>query len=140
MRYDHCLINANKANLQCFVSNKDPNIPIIKGSYLHPFFVCFSFSEHVKLFRSDGYEVLNQGGCNSSYPAGTSFEVPFGDAEHFILDISLEYRWSVVNVEYSIVGQTLDSGLQPMAYHTYILAQITDTKLNTCALLRSYSY
>lgn len=100
----------------------------------------FSFSEHVKLLRSDGYEVFNQGGCNFSYPAGTSLEVPFGDEEHFILDVSLEYRWSVVNVEYSIVGQTLDSGLQPMAYHTYILAQITDTKLNICALLRSYSY
>ena len=86
------------------------------------FFFFFSCSEHFKLFRSDGYEVFNQGGCNSSYPAGTSLEVPFGGAEHFILDISLEYRWSVVNVEYSIVGQTLDSGLQPMAYHTYILA------------------
>ena len=86
------------------------------------FFFCFSFSEHFKLFRSDGYEVFNQEGCNSSYPAGTSLEVPFGDAEHLTLDVSLEYRWSVVNVEYSIVGQTLDSGLQPMAYHTYILA------------------
>ena len=94
---------------------------LIFASFFSFFFFCFSFSEHVKLFRSDGYEVLNQGGCNSSYPAGTSLEVPFGDAEHFILDISLEYRWSVVNVEYSIVGQTLDSGLQPMAYHTYIL-------------------
>ena len=82
----------------------------------------FSFSEHIKLFRSDGYEVFNQEGCNFSYPAGTSFEVPFGDAEHFILDISLEYRWSVVNAEYSIVGQTVDSGLRPMAYLTYILA------------------
>ena len=125
MHYDHCLINANKENLQRFVSNKDPHIPIIKAHIciiFFFFFFCFSFSEHVKLFRSDGYEVLNQGGCNSSYPAGTSLEVPFGDAEHFILDISLEYRWSVVNVEYSIVGQTLDSGLQPMAYHTYILA------------------
>ena len=81
----------------------------------------FSFSEHVKLLRSDGYEVFNQEGCNFSYPVGTSLEVPFGDAEYFILDISLEYRWSVVNVEYSIVGQTVDSGLQPMAYLTYIL-------------------
>ena len=76
-------------------------------------FLCFPFSEHVKLLRPDGYEVFNQGGCNSPYPA--SLEVPFGDAEHLILDISLEYRWSVVNVKYSIVGQTLYSGSQPMA-------------------------
>ena len=79
------------------------------------FFLCFSFSEHVKLLRPDGYEVFNQGGCNSSYPAGTSLEVPFGDAQHLILDISLEYRWSVANVKYSIVGRTLYSGSQPMA-------------------------
>ena len=79
------------------------------------FFLCFSFSEHVKLLRPDGYEVFNQGGCNSSYPAVTSLEVPFGDEEHLILDISLEYGWSVVNVKYNIVGQTLYSGLQPMA-------------------------
>ena len=124
MHYNHRLINSNKTNLRRFVSNKDPHIPIIKAHIriLSFFFFFFSCSEHFKLFRSDGYEVFNQGGCNSSYPAGTSLEVPFGGAEHFILDISLEYRWSVVNVEYSIVGQTLDSGLQPMAYHTYILA------------------
>ena len=124
MHYDHRLINSNKTNLRRFVSNKDPHIPIIKAHIriLSFVFFCFSCSEHFKLFRSDGYDVFNQGGCNSSYPAGTSLEVPFGDAEHLILDVSLEYRWSVVNVEYSIVGQTLDSGLQPMAYHTYILA------------------
>ena len=71
----------------------------------------FSYSEHVKLIKPDGSEVFNQRGCNSSHPAGTSLEVPFGDEEHLILDISLEYRWSVVNVKYSIVGHTLDSGL-----------------------------
>ncbi|XP_073248869.1 uncharacterized protein [Porites lutea] len=66
-------------------------------------------SEHLMLITPDGSKIFNQGGCNSSHPAGTSLEVPFGDAEHLILDISLEYRWSVVNVKYSIVGQTLDS-------------------------------
>ena len=79
------------------------------------FFFFFSFSEHVKLLRPDGYKVFNQEGCNSSYPVVTSLEVPFGDAEHLILDISLEDRWSVVNVTYSIVGRTLYSGSQPMA-------------------------
>ena len=79
------------------------------------FFFFFSFSEHVKLLRPDGYEVFDKEGCNSSYPVVTSLEVPFGDAEHLILDISLEYRWSVVNVTYSIVGRTLYSGSQPMA-------------------------
>ena len=63
------------------------------------------------LIKPDGSKIFNQEGCNSSHSAGTSQEVPFGDAEHLILDISLEYRWSVVNVKYSIVGQTLDSGL-----------------------------
>ena len=91
-------------------------IPILRLIFLiFFFFLCFSFSEHVKLLRANSYEVFNQGGCSSSYPAGTSLEVPFGDEEHLILDISLEYRWSVVNVKYSIVGHTLDSGLQPMA-------------------------
>ena len=66
----------------------------------------------MKLLRPDGYEVFNQGGCNSPYPAGTSLEVPFGDAEHLILDISLEDGWGVVNVTYSIVGRTLYSGSQ----------------------------
>ena len=75
------------------------------------FVVFFSYSEHAKLIKPDGSEVFNQRGCNSSHPAGTSLEVPFGDEEHLILDISLEYRWSVVNVKYSIVGHTLDSGL-----------------------------
>ena len=75
------------------------------------FVVFFSYSEHAKLIKPDGSEVFNQKGCNSSHPAGTSLEVPFGDEEHLILDISLEYRWSVVNVKYSIVGHTLDSGL-----------------------------
>ena len=63
------------------------------------------------LIKPDGSKIYNQGGCNSSHPAGTSLEVPFGDVAHLILDISLEYKWSVVNVKYSIVGQTLDSGL-----------------------------
>ena len=91
-------------------------IPILRLIFSFLFFFLFfflSFSEHVKLLRPDGYEVFNKGGCNSSYPA--SLEVPFGDAEHLILDISLEYRWSVVNVKYSIVGRTLNSGSQPMA-------------------------
>ena len=95
-------------------------IPILRLIFSFLFFSFFyfffwSFSEHVKLLRPDGYEVFNQEGCNSSYPAGTSLEVPFGDAEHLILDISLEYRWSVVNVKYSIVSRTLNSGSQPMA-------------------------
>ena len=91
-------------------------IPILRLIFSFLFSIFFlSFSEHVKLLRPDGYEVFNKGGCNSSYPAGTSLEVPFGDAEHLILDISLEYRWSVVNVKYSIVGRTLNSGSQPMA-------------------------
>lgn len=92
-----------------------PNLRLIFVIFFFSFFLCFSFSEHVKLLRPDGYEVFNQGGCNSSYPAVTSLEVPFGDEEHLILDISLEYGWSVVNVKYSIVGQTLYSGSQPMA-------------------------
>ena len=37
MHYDHCLINANKANVQHLVSNKDPHIPIIKVHICHPF-------------------------------------------------------------------------------------------------------
>ena len=96
-------------------------IPILRLIFSFLFFsflfsiFFLSFSEHVKLLRPDGYEVFNKGGRNSSYPAGTSLEVPFGDAEHLILDISLEYRWSVVNVNYSIVGRTLNSGSQPMA-------------------------
>ena len=89
-------------------------IPILRVILSFSFFF-FSFSEHVKLLRPDGYEVFKKGGCNSSYPAVTSLEVPFGDTEHLILDISLEYRWSVVNVKYSIVGRTLYSGSQPMA-------------------------
>ena len=87
------------------------------------FLFFFSFSEHVKLIKPDGSEVFNQRGCNSSHPAGTSLEVPFRGAEHLLLDISLEYRWSAVNVKYSIVGHTLDSGLQPMAYHKRSLAK-----------------
>ena len=85
-------------------------LPIFNKAHLcHFFFI--SFSEHLMLIKPDGSNIFNQEGCNSSHPAGTSLEVPFGDAEHLILDISLEYRWSVVNVKYSIVGQTLDSGL-----------------------------
>ena len=92
-------------------------IPILRLIFVISFFpsfiyLFFAFSEHVRLLRPDGYEVFNQGGCNSSYPAGTSLEVPFGDEEHLILDISLEYGWSVVNVKYSIVGRTLYSGSQ----------------------------
>ena len=37
MHYYLCLINANKANLQRLVSNKDPHIPIIKVHICHPF-------------------------------------------------------------------------------------------------------
>ena len=86
-------------------------------AHLCYFFLSFlylfsAFSERVKLFRPDGYEVFNQRGCNSLYPAGTSLEVPFGDAEHLILDISQEHGWNVVNVTYSIVGRTLYSGSQ----------------------------
>ena len=88
------------------------------------FFFFFSFSEHVKLLRPDGYEVFNQRGCNSSYPAGTSLEVPFGDAQYLILDISLEHRWSVANVKYSIVGRTLYSGSQPMAFQKLLTLQV----------------
>ncbi|KAM7428099.1 hypothetical protein ABFA07_020874 [Porites harrisoni] len=66
-------------------------------------------SEHVKLLKPDGSEVFYQGGCNSSYPAGTSLEVTFGDAKYLILDTFLEYRWSVVNIEYSILSQGTDS-------------------------------
>ena len=78
--------------------------------FLFVIYLFFAFSEHVKLLRPDGYEVFNQGGCNSPYPA--SLEVPFGDAEHLILDISLEHGWGVVNFTYSIVGRTLYSGSQ----------------------------
>ena len=90
-------------------------IPILRLIFVISFFLSFiylffAFSEHVKLLRPDGYEVFNQGGCNSPYPA--SLEVPFGDAEHLILDISLEHGWGVVNVTYSIVGRTLYSGSQ----------------------------
>ena len=84
-------------------------VPIFNKAHLCQFF--FSFSEHVKLIKPDGFEIFNQGGCNSSQTEGTSLEVPFGNAQHLILDISLEYRWSVVNVKYSISGRTLDSGL-----------------------------
>ena len=44
MHYDHCLINANKANVQRFVSNKDPNIPIIKA---HICILSFLFVFHL---------------------------------------------------------------------------------------------
>ena len=96
-------------------------ILIFRAHPSHPsfFFLC---SEHVKLLKPDGSEVFYQGGCNSSYPAGTSLEVTFGDAKYLILDTFLEYRWSVVNIEYSILSQGIDSGLQSIAYHARVNA------------------
>ena len=76
----------------------------------------FFHSEYVKLLRADGSEVFNQQGCNSSYPAGTALEVPYGAANQLILDVFLEYRWSAVNIKYSILNQGLDSGLQLICF------------------------
>ena len=76
----------------------------------------FFHSEHVKLLEANGFEVFNQQGCNSSHHAGTALEVPYGAADHLILDVLLEYRWSAVNVTYIILTQGLDSGLRPASY------------------------
>lgn len=77
------------------------------------FFCICCFSEHIKILHSTGTEVFKHEGCQSSLPSGTSLEVPIGTTDHIILEIVLEYRWSVVNLEYDILSQGLDSGLRP---------------------------
>ena len=79
----------------------------------------FVFSEYVKLLKADGSEVFIQQGCNSSYPAGTALEVPYGATDNIILDVFIEYRWSAVNIKYNILNHGLDSGLQPTLYYYF---------------------
>ena len=76
-------------------------------------FVFVVFSEHIKILHSNGTEVFNHEGCQSSLPSGTSLEVPIGTTYHITLEIVLEYRWSAVSLEYNILSQGLDSGLRP---------------------------
>ena len=70
-------------------------------------------SERIRIFHSNGTEVFNHEGCQSSLPYGTSLEVPIGATNHIILQIILEYRWSAVKLQYDILSQGLDSGLGP---------------------------
>ena len=70
----------------------------------------FALSEHLKILKSNGSAVFNQGGCRSSLPYGTVLEVPFGAANYLLLDIRLEYRWSDVKIKYITLKDGLNSG------------------------------
>lgn len=72
----------------------------------------FSLSEHLKISKADGTEVFYQQGCKSSLPYGTVLEVPFESGNHFLLDVSLEYRWSAVSIKYNILKDGFNSGVK----------------------------
>ncbi|PFX28263.1 Transmembrane protease serine 5 [Stylophora pistillata] len=77
-------------------------------------------SEHVKIFHEDGTELFNQGGCQSSLPYGTSLEIPFGFSNHITVDISLQYRWSAVNIQYIISKQGHNSAQPIFSWNTTV--------------------
>ena len=110
----------------------------------HTLFVYCCFSELFRILHSNGTEVFNHEGCQSSLPYGTSLEVPIGITNHIILQIVLEYRWSAVKLEYDISSQGLDSGLWPkkkclfvyIYFPIYLLSSLLTTQISP--LLHSY--
>ncbi|XP_022786238.1 uncharacterized protein LOC111326491 isoform X2 [Stylophora pistillata] len=83
-------------------------------------------SEYVKVFHEDGTKLFNQEGCQSSLPHGTSLEIPYGVSNHLTVEISLQYRWSAVSIQYMISKQGHNSA-QPISSWNTTVVSITSS-------------